>query len=37
MELYIIHAEADPLAQEVDVEVGIVASSSDQAMLLEPV
>ena len=34
MELYIIHAEADPLAQEVDVEVGVVASSSDQAMLL---
>jgi hypothetical protein len=34
MELYIIHAEEDPLAQEPSIEVGVIADSSDQAMRL---
>jgi|tagenome__1003787_1003787.scaffolds.fasta_scaffold20101633_1 hypothetical protein len=34
MELYIIQAEADPQAQEVTIEVGVVAGSSDQAIQL---
>jgi hypothetical protein len=34
MELYIIQAETDPVTHEVDVEVGVVAGSSDQAIQL---
>ena len=34
MELYIIRAETDPLAQEAEIEVGVVAGTAGQAMRL---
>jgi hypothetical protein len=34
MELYIIRAETDPLAQEAEIEVGVVAGTADQTMRL---
>jgi hypothetical protein len=34
MELYIIRAETDPLAQEAGIEVGVVAGTADQAIQL---